>query len=79
MYDMSEWFRYEFPVPSCLVEDADREIHVSLLHISRIISKVTSINTRKDKHAGEKETSLMLYFRPEVVGEKKGERFLIYE
>jgi len=57
------------------MEDADREVHVSLLHISRIISKVSSIDTGKDRHASEWETSLMLYFKPDVVGEKRVKDF----
>nr|ADQ54415.1 creatininase [uncultured marine crenarchaeote E37-7F] len=51
------------------------EVHTSLLHISKIISKVSSIDTRKDRHAGEWETSFLLYFKPEVVGEKRVKDF----
>ena len=51
------------------------ELHISMLHISRIIAEVSSIDTTKDRHAGEWETSLMLHFRPEIVGEKRVKDF----
>lgn len=65
---MSEWSGYEFYVHYLLNGDVKCEVHVSILHISRIISKVSSINIGKDRYAGEWGTSLMLYFRPDVVG-----------
>ena len=50
-------------------------LHISILHISRIVARVSSIDTSKDRHAGEWETSLMLHFRSEVVGEKRVKDF----
>jgi len=50
-------------------------LHVSMLHVSRIIGEVSSIDTSRDRHAGEWETSLMLYLKPSVVGGKRVKDF----
>lgn len=53
----------------------DPSLHISMLHISRIVSQVSSIDTTRDRHAGEWETSFMLYLKPEVVGERREKDF----
>jgi len=50
-------------------------LHISMLHISRIVSRVSSIDTTRDRHAGEWETSFILYLKPEVVGERRVKDF----
>jgi len=47
------------------------DLHISMLHVSRIIGEVSNIDTSRDRHAGEWETSLVLYLKPDVVGEKR--------
>ena len=51
------------------------ELHIGMLHVSRIINEVSSIDTSRDRHAGEWETSLMLYLKPSVVGERRAKDF----
>lgn len=56
-------------------QSGQRKIHVSVFHISRALSELGGINTRKDKHAGDWETSLMLALAPSLVGERALKEF----
>jgi len=50
-------------------------LHVSILHILRIVPLISSLDVSRDTHAGEWETSLMLHLKPEVVGEERVKEF----
>ena len=56
-------------------QSGEEAIHVSIFHVSRVVSEVGGIDTTKDRHAGDWETSLMLVLRPELVGKRRVKEF----
>jgi creatinine amidohydrolase len=53
------------------VKSRDGALQIGMFHIARVVSETCDIDVSRDRHAGEWETSLMLAFRPELVGDER--------